>query len=85
MEHISGYRSPHDFYLCINKYNLKPALSSTGLSNILGYPITTFIPYDRDIEELVNTRGPGHIFSYNLKIAKNISGFASRIYRDLGL
>lgn len=85
MDHISEYRSQHDFYLVVNKYNLKTAISFTGLSNILGYPIATFIPYDRDIEDLVNKRGPGHVFRYGLKITRNISSFAARLYGDLGV
>ena len=83
MDYVKGYRSFHDFFLVINKYNLKPAISPTGLSNILKYPITSFIPYDRDIEELTNTRGPGHIFNYNLKVVRNISGLAEKIFGGL--
>jgi MinD-like ATPase involved in chromosome partitioning or flagellar assembly len=83
MDYIKDYRSGFDFYLVINKYNLRPALSTTGLSNIVQFPITTFIPYDRDIENMVKTRGPGSIFKYNLKIVRNISGLAGKIYEGL--
>lgn len=85
MDHIGNLRSSSDFYLVINKYNIKPAISPTGLSGILKYPVTSFIPYDRDIEVLVNTRGPGHIFRYNLRITRDISGLASKIYEELEL
>jgi pilus assembly protein CpaE len=85
MDYIKDYRSSYDFYLVINKYNIKPALSPTGLSNIIRHPITTFIPYDRDIENMVNTRGPGSIFKYNLRTVRNISGLAAKIYEGLGI
>ena len=83
MDYVKDYRSCYDFYLVINKYNMRSSISSTGLSNILRYPITSFIPYDRDIEELVNTRGPGHIFKYKLKVVRNISGLAEKIFKGL--
>ena len=85
MDHIKDYRSSYDFYLVINKYNMKPALSPTGLSNIIQHPIATFIPYDPDIENMVNTRGPGSIFKYNLRTVRNISGLATKLYEDLGV
>jgi MinD-like ATPase involved in chromosome partitioning or flagellar assembly len=85
MDHVKDYRSSYDFYLVINKYNIKPSLSPTGLSNIIHHPITSFIPYDRDIENMVNTRGPGSIFKYNLKTVRNISRLAAKIYEGLGL
>jgi pilus assembly protein CpaE len=85
MDYIKDYRSSYDFYLVINKYNIKPALSLTGLSNIIQHPITAFIPYDRDIEDMVNTWGPGSIFKYNLRIVRNISGLATKMYEGLGI
>jgi MinD-like ATPase involved in chromosome partitioning or flagellar assembly len=85
MDYVKDYRSSFDFYLVINKYNIKPSLSPTGISNIIGHPISSFIPYDRDIENMVNTRGPGSIFKYNLKTVRNISGLAAKIYEGLGI
>jgi len=85
MDYIKDYRKSYDFYLVINKYNIGPTLSPTGLSNIIQHPITTFIPYDRDIENAVNTRGPGSILRYNLKTVRNISDLAAKIYEGLGI
>jgi pilus assembly protein CpaE len=85
MDYVKDYRSSYDFYIVINKYNIKPSLSPTGLSNIIKHPIASFIPYDRDIENMVNTRGPGSIFKYNLKTVRNISGLALKIYESLGI
>ena len=81
--YVEGFRSAYYFYVVINKYNIKPAISPTGLSNILKYPVASFIPYDRDMENLVNTRGPGHVFRYRLRISQNISGLAAKIYEEL--
>ncbi|HAJ94656.1 MAG TPA: hypothetical protein DCP02_00335, partial [Actinobacteria bacterium] len=61
-----------------------PAISPTGLANILKYPVASFIPYDRDIEFLVNTRGPGYIFNYNLRIARSITELSRKIIEELG-
>jgi MinD-like ATPase involved in chromosome partitioning or flagellar assembly len=85
LDHVKRYRTASDFYLVINKYNMKPAISPSGLANLLKYPVTSFIPYDRDIEDLVNSRGPGHIFRYRLRIVGNISGLASKIHEELGI
>ncbi len=85
IDYLEGIRPGPDCYLVINKYNMRPAISPTGLANILKYPITSFIPYDRDIEFLVNTRGPGHIFNYNLRIARNITGLSRKILEELDL
>jgi pilus assembly protein CpaE len=85
MDHIGHYRSSYDFYLVINKYNIKRAVSPAGLSNIIRHPVAAFIPYDLDIEEIFNNRGPGSIFKYNLKLVRNISGLAQKIYQGLGI
>lgn len=85
MDYVKDYRSSYDFCLVINKYNIKSASSPTGLSNIINHPITTFIPYDRDIENMVNTRGPGTIFKYSLKTVRSISGLAEKLYKDLDI
>ncbi len=84
IDHLEGIRPGLDCYLVINKYNMRPAISPTGLANILKYPIASFIPYDRDIEFLVNTRGPGYIFNYNLRIARSITGLSRKIIEELG-
>jgi len=75
----------YDFDIVINKYNTRPAVSPSGLNNILNYPINAFIPYDRDIEFLMLNRGPDSIFNYNLRIVQNISAFSAKIYEDLSL
>jgi len=85
MDHIKSCRSDMDFYLVINKFNCRPAKSPASLSDIIRYPVTSFIPYDRDMEELVNIRGPEHIFDYNLRIARDISGLAREILEGLDL
>ena len=83
MDHVNDYRSSYDFYLVINKYNIRPAISATGLSNIMKCPITSFIPYDRDMGELFNTRGPEHMFKYDLRLVRNISGLAEKILEGM--
>ena len=85
MEYIDNAKSHPDSYLIINKYNVRPAISPTGLTNILKFPITSFIPYDRDIESLINTRGPDYIFNYNLRIVRNISELSQKIYEELDI
>ena len=60
----------------INKYNIRPAVSIFRLNSLVRYPVSQFIPYDRDIENLYLTKGPSGIFKYNLKIVKDISQLA---------
>jgi len=85
MDHVGHYRTSYDFYLVINKYNIRQAVSPAGLSNMVRHPVAAFIPYDPDIEAIVNSRGPGSIFKYNLKAVRNISGLAQKIYQGLGI
>lgn len=85
MEYIDNIKSHPGSYLVINKYNIRPAVSPTGLTNILKYPISSFIPYDRDIEVLLNTRGPDYIFNYNLRTVRNISELSQKIYEELDI
>ena len=85
MEYVDSIKSRSGSYLVINKYNMRPAISPTGLTNILKYPISSFIPYDRDIEFLLNTRGPDHIFNYNLRIVRSISELSNKIYEELDI
>jgi len=73
----------YDFDITINKFNIRPAVSLTGINTILSYPVNAFIPYDRDIEFLMLNKGPDSIFSYNLRIVNNISAFSKKIYEDL--
>jgi hypothetical protein len=73
----------YDFDITINKFNIRPAVSLTGINTILSYPVNAFIPYDRDIEFLMLNKGPDSIFSYNLRIVSNISAFSKKIYEDL--
>lgn len=84
IDHLEEIRHGLECYLVINKYNMKPAISPTGLTNILKYPVASFIPYDRDIEFLVNTRGPGYLFNYNLRIVRSIIGLSRKIIEELG-
>lgn len=85
MEYIDSIKSHPGSYLVINKYNMRPAISPTGLTSILKYPISSFIPYDRDIEFLINTRGPDYIFNYNLRIVRSISELSQKIYEELDI
>jgi Flp pilus assembly CpaE family ATPase len=85
MEYINSIKSHQGAYLVINKYNMRPAISPTGLTSILKYPISSFIPYDRDIEFLLNTRGPDYIFNYNLRIVRSISELSQKIYEELDI
>jgi len=77
--------SYYDFDIVINKYNPRPAVSPSGLKNILDYRINAFIPYDRDIEFLILNKGPDSVFNYNLRIVQNISSFSRKLYEDLSL
>ena len=70
--------------ILINKFNTRPAVSAAGLNSILKYPVNAFIPYDRDIEFLANSRGPDSIFDYNLRITRNLKGLSQRIFEELG-
>lgn len=85
MEYIDNAKSHPGSYLVINKYNVRPAISPTGLTNILKFPVSSFMPYDRDIEFLINTRGPDYIFNYNLRIVRSISELSQKIYEELDL
>jgi pilus assembly protein CpaE len=85
MEHIDNAKSQPGSYLVINKYNVRPAISPTGLTNILKFPVSSFMPYDRDIEFLLNTRGPDYIFNYNLRIVRSISELSQKIYEELDI
>ncbi len=85
MEYIDNAKSHPGSYLIINKYNVRPAISPTGLTNILKFPISSFIPYDRDVESLINTRGPDYLFNYNLRIIRSISEISQKIYEELDL
>ncbi len=85
MEYIDNAKSHPGSYLIINKYNVRPAISPTGLTNILKFPVSSFIPYDRDIESLINTRGPDYVFNYNLRIVRSISELSQKIYEELDL
>jgi pilus assembly protein CpaE len=83
MNHIEYIRPGIDRYMVVNKYNIRASISPTGLANILKYPVTAFIPYDRDIEFLVQTRGPFQMFNYNLRIVKSIKDLSMKIYEEL--
>ena len=85
MEYIDNAKAHPGSYLVINKYNVRPAISPTGLTNILKFPVSSFMPYDRDIESLINTRGPDYIFNYNLRIVRSISELSQKIYEELDL
>jgi pilus assembly protein CpaE len=83
MDNIEDIRPGLDWYMVVNKYNIRASISPTGLANILKCPVTSFIPYDRDIEFLVKTRGPFQIFNYNLRIARSIKDLSMKIYEEL--
>lgn len=72
-----------NYDIIINKFNTRPAVSTTMLNSILNYPINAFIPYDRDIEFLILTRGPDSVFNYNLRTVNSISSFTKKLYEDL--
>lgn len=83
MTNIKYERFPVGFEVLINKFNIRPSISPTGLTAILKYPVNAFIPYDRDIEFLFLNKGPDSIFNYNLRIVRNLSDFSKKIYEDL--
>ncbi|MCE5329813.1 ParA family protein [bacterium] len=76
-------REKIDIKIVINKYNIKPSIPFLFLNSTIRYPINHFIPYDRDIENLYLTKGPGSIFNYNLKIVKDLSLIAENIINML--
>jgi len=65
----------------INKYNIKPSISIFNLNSMVRYPISQFLPYDRDIENLYLTKGPASIFKYNLKLVNDLSQIAESIIK----
>lgn len=65
----------------INKYNIRPSVSILKLNSLVKYPISHFLPYDRDIENLYLTKGPASIFKYNLKLANDLGQIAESIIR----
>jgi len=71
--------------ILINKFNTRPSVPVAGMNSILKYPVNAFIPYDRDIEFLILTKGPGSVFNYNLRVVNSISAFSKKICEDLGL
>ncbi len=74
---------PTRFEIVINKFNARPVISPSKIMSLLKFPISIFIPYDRDIELLYLTRGPGPMFDYNLRITKAISDFANILFEKL--
>ncbi len=83
MANIKYERFPVGFEVLINKFNIRPSISPTGLAAILKYPVNAFIPYDRDIEFLFLNKGPDSIFNYNLRLVRNLTDFSKKIYEDL--
>jgi MinD-like ATPase involved in chromosome partitioning or flagellar assembly len=71
--------------IIINKFNTRPSVPIAGINSILKNPVNAFIPYDRDIEFLIQTRGPGSVFDYNLRVVNSISAFSKKICEDFGL
>jgi cellulose biosynthesis protein BcsQ len=73
----------HKTDVLINKFNLKPQGAYNRFTGSGGLPIKLFIPYDRDIEFLYNTRGPSSIFDYNLRIVRSIIEYSEGLYNEL--
>lgn len=71
------------FEIVINKFNIKPVIPYARIINILKFPVSSFIPYDPDIEFLYITKGPTSIFDYNLRVVKAISNFAEKVYKSI--
>lgn len=69
--------------IIINKFNLKPFISSHGLVNSTGLPVKLFIPYDRDIEYIYNSKGPFFMLNYNLRTVKAIISYSENIFNEL--
>jgi Flp pilus assembly CpaE family ATPase len=74
---------PARFEIVINKFNARPVISPPRILSLLKFPVSVFIPYDRDIELLYLSRGPGPMFDYNLRITKAISDFAESLFEKL--
>ena len=69
--------------IIINKFNTRPSLNPARINSVLGFPVKTFMPYDKDIEFLYTSRGPFPIFNYNLRIIKAISELGESLYEEL--
>ena len=67
----------------INKFNLRPALPFSSINNVIKYPIDLFLPYDKDIEQLYVMKGPASIFSYNLRIVRDLMEMSKRIEEEV--
>jgi Flp pilus assembly CpaE family ATPase len=74
---------PARLEIVINKFNSRSVMSPPRIIGLLKFPVSIFIPYDRDIELLYLTRGPGPMFDYNLRITKAISDFAESLFEKL--
>jgi len=74
---------PARFEIVINKFNARPVISPPRILSLFKFPVSVFIPYDRDIELLYLSRGPGPMFDYNLRITKAISDFAESLFEKL--
>ncbi len=74
---------PARLEIVINKFNSRPVISPPRIISMLKFPVSIFIPYDRDIELLYLTRGPAPMFDYNLRITKAISDFAESLFEKL--
>jgi Flp pilus assembly CpaE family ATPase len=74
---------PARLEIVINKFNSRPVMSPPRIISLLKFPVSIFIPYDRDVELLYLTRGPGPMFDYNLRITKAISDFAESLFEKL--
>lgn len=77
---IIDYLNPE---VIVNKYNVQPSISFALLSAVLKYPVDYFIPFDRDIQQLYLEKGPSHIFRYNLKIIRDLSGIGTNLIEQL--
>jgi len=69
--------------ILINKYNMGPSLSLSNLNSHVRHPISYFLSYDRDIENLYLAKGPASIFKYNLKPVNDLRQIAESIIKTI--
>ncbi|MDD3519796.1 MAG: AAA family ATPase [Actinomycetota bacterium] len=79
IDYFSKGKENLNIKVLINKYNIKPSIPLFNLNSLIRYPISQFLPYDRDIENLYLTKGPASIFKYNLKLINDLSQVAESL------
>ena len=83
LKYFLNFKEYLDIKVMINKFNLRPALPFSSINNVIKYPIDLFLPYDKDIEQLYVMKGPASIFSYNLRIVRDLMEMSKRIEEEV--